>query len=216
MMCRNFLPLVILVVFCAIGPASVVAQTDRNSGSTGSASGASDSAASVTGEAPRMLTGEELRASVQPGQVIGAGGDGAGALRGAADATSAQTGRTATNRQTGRNNNALRNIMNNFGMFNSMYNQRRQIRIPIALGFAPTTLPTSPVVAARAQDRLTRIPQLRDRANVSIQMDGPVAVLQGEVVSSHERELVARLILLEPGISDVRNELQVTQTEATQ
>jgi hypothetical protein len=161
-----------------------------------------------------MVSGDELRASVDPTQMVGGGGDGAGALRGAADA-SGQTGRAATNRQTGRTNNALRNILNNFGMYNSMFNQRRQIRIPIALGFAPTTLPASPVVAARAQERLTRIPQLRDRAAVNIEMDGRVAVLRGEVVSSHERELVARLMLLEPGISGVRNELQVIQTEST-
>jgi hypothetical protein len=100
-------------------------------------------------------------------------------------------------------------------MFNSMVNQRRQIRIPISLGFAPTMLPTSPVVGARVQARLTRIPQLRDRATVSVEMDGRVAVLRGEVVSSHERELVARLVLLEPGISGVQNELKVIQAEAT-
>jgi osmotically-inducible protein OsmY len=137
-------------------------------------------------------------------------------LRGAADAAG-QTGRATgtTGRQQGRTSNALRNALNNFGRFNSMYNQRRQIRIPISLGFSPTTLPTSPVVGARVQDRLTRIPQLRDSGPITVEMEGRVAVLRGGVVSSHERELAARLVLLEPGISGVRNELQVTQTEAT-
>jgi hypothetical protein len=168
-----------------------------------------------------MMTGEQMRAEVQPGQLIGGTGSGAGALRGQAEAAT-QTGRGATGatarQQGGRGsfNNMLRNAMNNFGMFGSRFNQRQQLRVPISLGFAPSAVQQTPGpgVADRLQNRLAKIPQLRGNGPLAVEMDGPVVVLRGEVVSQHERELVARLVLLEPGVSDVRNELQVAPATA--
>jgi hypothetical protein len=47
--------------------------------------------------------------------------------------------------------------------------------------------------------------------SVNIEMEGQTAVLRGQVATAQDREqdraLVARMLLLEPGISDVRNEL---------
>ena len=205
-MSRNAIWMMISVAgLCMMGPATVLAQ--QASGPTDQSGGA------LTIEGPKMLSGADMRAQMQPGQLIGGTGEGSGALRGLADAAT-QTGRGAAGaagRQAGRGGiNNLFNAMNNFGMYNSRFNRRQQLRVPIRLGFAHTALlPPSPEVALRVQNRLARIPQLRDSGPLAVEMDGRVAVLRGEVVSQHERELVARLVLLEPGISDVRNELQV-------
>jgi hypothetical protein len=212
---RYLFCVIVLIPTCLMLPARVSAQqtggSTRDNG-TGDTSGSGS--AGLTVEGPRMMTGEEIRAMAEPGQVIGGTGAGAGFLRGTAEAAT-QTGRGTTGttgRQQGRVNNFnnLRNVMNNFGMFNSMFNQQRQVRVPITLGFTPAFQTPPPLVANRVQDRLARIPQLRDNGPITVEMDGRVAVLRGGVVSTDERELVARLVLLEPGISGVRNELQVT------
>ena len=51
--------------------------------------------------------------------------------------------------------------------------------------------------------------------NVSLTMEGGVAILSGTVESDHARGLAGRLALLEPGIAAVRNELIVRAAEPT-
>jgi hypothetical protein len=212
-MLRNPIWVTVAGIFAMV-PALSLAQQ----GSTGGSTTRPDQSGGVLSvEGPQMITGEQMRAQVQPGTLIGGTGEGAGALRGTAEAAT-QSGRNAranTGRQNTRGglNNMMR-AMNNFG-FNSRFNQRQQLRVPIRLGFATTSLqPPSPDVGLRVQDRLARIPQLRDNGPLAVEMDGRVAVLRGEVVSQHERELVARLVLLEPGISDVKNELTIASAAA--
>ena len=67
------------------------------------------------------------------------------------------------------------------------------------------------VSGERVQNRLARIPRLRENGPLTVEMDGRIAVLQGEVASEDARDLVARVVLLEPGISDVQNELRVAK-----
>jgi hypothetical protein len=110
--------------------------------------------------------------------------------------------------------NAMSNLYT-YGMMNSLSRQRQQLRVPLRLG-APLAAPSaSPVAVARVQSRLAKIPQLRGIGSVAVQVDGRVAVLKGQVASEHDRDLLTRLVLLEPGISDVRNELQVASAPAT-
>jgi len=161
-----------------------------------------------------MATGEErfLRENRDPGQMVGTPTTGIGATRGSADATG-QSGRTSQSRspfsQFGRMfDNQLRNMM--WGQ----YNTRHALRIPVRLGFAPTTRPDSSAISARVQSRLERIPRVREMGSVSVKMDGTVAVLSGEVSTERDRELISRILLFEPGISDVRNELQVASAAA--
>ena len=66
-------------------------------------------------------------------------------------------------------------------------------------------------VGPRVQSQLVKIPQVRNSGSVKIVMDGSIAVVRGEVKSEHDRDLIGRLLLLEPGVADVRNELVVTQ-----
>ena len=44
---------------------------------------------------------------------------------------------------------------------------------------------------------------------MQVEMEGETVVLRGTVPSERDRDLAARLALLEPGISAVRNELRV-------
>ncbi|GIW92162.1 MAG: hypothetical protein KatS3mg110_0203 [Pirellulaceae bacterium] len=104
-----------------------------------------------------------------------------------------------------------------FGQFNQMGlvgqqrtgQQQQQMRIPVRLGISPVRT-TAPVAAGRFAERLNRIPALRNVASkVEVTVEGRAVVLRGTVATEHERDLLARLALLEPGIDEVRNELQV-------
>ena len=110
--------------------------------------------------------------------------------------------------------NQFGNSFMNSGMMNAMSRQRQQLRVPLRLGPNGVSFSsTAPAVATgpnlRVQNHLARIPQLKSSGSVKVEMEGQVAILRGAVSSQHERDLVARLVLLEPGIADVRNELQV-------
>lgn len=109
------------------------------------------------------------------------------------------------------------NGMNTFGMngqfgnqmgMNGVNGRNRQIRTSIRIG--PSS--NMPVMGARVQsfqNRLARIPSITDPDLVAVRMDGSTAVLNGVVATPRDRELIARLVLLEPGVRDVRNELEV-------
>lgn len=83
-----------------------------------------------------------------------------------------------------------------------------QLRIPIRIGFTPRAMAAS-VVSSRLSRRLSHIPSLGSTAGVTVSMQGRTAVLAGSVPTDRDRDLVARLALLEPGISDVQNDLVV-------
>ena len=57
-----------------------------------------------------------------------------------------------------------------------------------------------------------RTPQVRTLSPVRVDMNGEVATLRGRVATQQDRELAENLIRLEPGVSDVRNELSVGGT----
>ncbi len=101
---------------------------------------------------------------------------------------------------------------NQFGMNQGMNQQggASKLRIPTKIGFAT---PTTPAVAtARSQkfaSRIPKIPSFKGVSGLNVQMAGETAVIRGTVQSEEQKELVERLAKLEPGISDVRNELEV-------
>jgi osmotically-inducible protein OsmY len=176
----------------------------------------SEGALSVQG--PQMMTGEELRATRDPGQLVGGEVQGVGALRGQADAAG-QAARQATRQAFNPFGTQGRFGMNQFSsmygtaMMNSIFSRRQQLRMPLTLGFTPVVRPSTADVGARVQTRLTKIPRLRGNGPLTVEMDGRVAVLRGEVASKDDRDLIARVVLLEPGVSDVRNELQVAKAK---
>ncbi len=98
--------------------------------------------------------------------------------------------------------------------FNNQNNQNNKpsVRAVVRLGFAYPGIDAQ-VVNQQVNDRLSRTPlpgdlQARVRQDgLRVEMEGRTAVLRGEVTAQEDGDLLARLLALEPGIDDVRNEL---------
>lgn len=206
-MWRSLIAVLSFAALCMTGSQSLLAQQ------AGAETG--DSGLSVQG--PQMISGEEMRAAREPGQLVGGQTQQVGALRSQAGAAPGQAGQQGRGGFGGsRQLNQLFNQFNN-NFMNSMYDPRARLRFPVTLGFKPMIpmVQSQPAkTSKRLQDRLARIPRLRGNGPVTVEMDGPIAVIQGRVGSEDERTLVARVILLEPGISGVRNELKVATAAA--
>jgi len=167
-----------------------------------------------------MTQGNErfLRENRDVGQMVGGDVSGVGNLR-------EGTGQTGQAGRAGQNTRRTSSMFNQFGgfnqyggynqlgglygagMYNSLNRQRQSLRMPVQLGFSTPAVHTPAVVADRVQTRLDRIPRIREMGSVTVEMEGQTAVLRGQVATAADRELVAKMLLLEPGISDVRNEL---------
>jgi hypothetical protein len=74
--------------------------------------------------------------------------------------------------------------------------------------------PAATAVATTLQTRLSNIRGLAALGPLDVQMEGRTAILRGEVATDRDRDLAARLALLEAGVSAVRNELTVAQPQA--
>ncbi|MBC8356431.1 MAG: BON domain-containing protein [Planctomycetes bacterium] len=94
------------------------------------------------------------------------------------------------------------------GQANTQATFEPQIRFRITLGFSYPRV-AGPKISAQFARRLTRIPQLASARMVSVSMEDRTAVLAGQVESEHERTLIEKLALMEPGVSEVRNEMTV-------
>jgi hypothetical protein len=110
-------------------------------------------------------------------------------------------GRGGRGGQTGLNNNNTRNT------------GRTALRIPFRLGFEMPRVP-APVLTASVQRRITKLPGLEAGNKVVVVIEKDTAVLQGTVTNSDQGDLIAGLMLLEPGVYKVRNELVVKATAA--
>lgn len=110
----------------------------------------------------------------------------------------------------GRNSFGM-NQNNNRNQNNARANLRTTVRV------ADTVVRTPAVttqVASRLQTRFTRIPRVMLAGDVTVAMDGGTAVLSGVVATAEDRDLLGRLAMLEPGVSEVRNELGVDPAAA--
>ncbi|MGV3607396.1 MAG: BON domain-containing protein [Planctomycetaceae bacterium] len=108
----------------------------------------------------------------------------------------------------GRNN---RNGQNGFGQQNNNGNKQQPqgvLRVPLKLGFTPTPVVSSTFTATTSA-RLQKLPALKNQRGVNVAMEGSTVVLRGEVASEADRELAEGLMMLEPEVSAVRNELVV-------
>ena len=99
------------------------------------------------------------------------------------------------------------------GMFGGQQQQQQpgaNLRFPFVVKF--TVAPIVPAkVRMQAENRLTKLPGLSKYNKVAVQIKGVTATLTGQVVSQREKSLVERLVLLEPGINDVRNDLVIAE-----
>jgi hypothetical protein len=59
--------------------------------------------------------------------------------------------------------------------------------------------------------RMQKLPAGARFAGTNIDMDGRTAILRGTVATDRDRRLAERLLMLEPGVDSVRNELTVTE-----
>jgi hypothetical protein len=212
------LTLVSLAGLTNVGLAQQTGGTNNQTGGgTSQAASAADAAAQY-----RQTTGSErfLRENRDPTQMVGEPITGVGATRGSG--ATGQAGRT-TGGQNRFNPFGGSNQFNQFnqlgnlygaGLYNSLNNRRQQLRMPVQLGFQPANRPVTSVVTGRLQSRLQRIPRIRDMGSVSVELNGSTAVLRGEVATEADRQLVGRMLLLEPGVSEVRNELLVASASS--
>lgn len=83
----------------------------------------------------------------------------------------------------------------------------------LRLGFTPTT-PPAPAMEAAMADRLTKSTTIRSWAPLEVSLAGRTATLHGTVGSEHERRLAGLMLLFEPGISKVENQLAVAPSDA--
>ena len=91
---------------------------------------------------------------------------------------------------------------------NAAGSPRAPLRPALFLGFKAPTVPPA-VFNARMAERLTRLPNLEILDGLTIALEDRTATLRGRVATAHDRELIAQLMLLEPGVSSIRNELLV-------
>jgi hypothetical protein len=110
----------------------------------------------------------------------------------------------------------LNQFAQQFGNFNNNYNQnsRTQVRVALTLGFEPPVATGPADVTAVVGERLTRLPGVRLAGTPQVVVEGRTAVVRGTAATEQDRERVSRLLLLEPGIAAVRNEMTVAQGSA--
>ena len=72
------------------------------------------------------------------------------------------------------------------------------------------TRPSEQAVAQGLARQLLASPEFHSTSRIEVSVEGAIARLRGEVASERDRALAERLILFEPGIDSVRNELKVS------
>jgi len=211
-------------------------------GGIGSRSGSGGSIGLQSSEDVGQVTGSEryIRDNRQPGQFVGADTSESGSFVGQVGATGGtgigQTGLGGRNNRNlqgqlgglglggglnvggyGGQNFQNQNFQNqNYGQgYGGVGNTRTLPRAVMRVAFeVPTPSPT--VLNTRITTRMTRIPKAHLNGNVAVQMEGTTAVLTGAVSNASDSDLAARLVMLEPGVEEVRNELVVDPSAVEQ
>jgi osmotically-inducible protein OsmY len=74
--------------------------------------------------------------------------------------------------------------------------------------------PVEGEVQAQLTNLLRSCPHLRQTSPIEVLLEGRTATLRGAVASERDRILAQQLILFEPGISQVKNELTVRPADS--
>lgn len=89
----------------------------------------------------------------------------------------------------------------------------QRVRAQMNVAFTPPRASAPPVqLSSLLAQRLGRLTPNRSTNPVQVETSGRTVVLRGVVPSSHARDLAERLVMLEPGVSAVQNELTVAPT----
>jgi hypothetical protein len=83
-----------------------------------------------------------------------------------------------------------------------------QVSYAATVGFRPPPVLT-PVVRADLQAMVNRSSALTRPGNIQVEAVGDVIVLRGKVANDDDRRLVEGMVRLEPGVHEVRNELEI-------
>jgi len=95
---------------------------------------------------------------------------------------------------------------------NNQSQTRGNLRIPLRLGFArPRSVATASAASLRLAERLKKIRQVEAVGEIAVSSVGRTVVLRGTVATEQARSLAERVALLEPGVSEVQNELTVAE-----
>lgn len=124
-----------------------------------------------------------------------------GGLNRAGSALGGRTGTAGVNRGLG---GGVGGLGGGLGGSNAM----PEVSYAATLRFAPPPVVT-PVLRADLQTIVSRTSAIRTPANVRVEADGDVIVLRGRVADEDEKRLVEGLVRLEPGVREVRNELEI-------
>lgn len=99
-----------------------------------------------------------------------------------------------------------------FGGQNTQQETQTPIRFTLKLGFA-FKRPSPEEVMLRIRSRITRIPLPAKFDSLDVKMDGHTAIVAGQVPNKDDAFVVEQLLLLEPGIDKVTNNLTFVSEE---
>lgn len=135
--------------------------------------------------------------------------DGSGATGAGRTGTARQLGGAANQRASRQNAGQFRSGAAGWGAGGR--NARQGIPASLRVAFTADQQTVQGVRNSTAQrlERISRMPQIQQIEPLQISLENGTAVLQGVVASDHDRLLVERLILLEPGVKAVQNDLVV-------
>jgi osmotically-inducible protein OsmY len=153
-----------------------------------------------------LRTGSGLSGSGLSGSGLsGSGLSGSGLSSGGRGRT---TGRTTTSRTS-------RTGMAGMGGVGGRRSTATEIRATLRVGFSLPVTATGPVqISNTLEQRLSRLPRVGALSPVEVLVQGQTATLRGVVSTDYDRALAAEIALLEPGVSQVQNELVVAAAPA--
>lgn len=94
---------------------------------------------------------------------------------------------------------------------------RSRSQIPIQVTYNvdfPVPPVSSSAIATKLSNELSSSPTIGAYGPVNVRLEGGTAILRGTVPTDHDRNLAAQVALLEPRVSQVRNELQVASAQS--
>jgi hypothetical protein len=84
------------------------------------------------------------------------------------------------------------------------------MRVEVKVAFNPPRL-SSDQMARDVRTRLTKLLVANHMSQPTVIMEGDTVVLRGAAASENERDIISQLLAMEPGIRNVRNEMNVAQ-----
>jgi len=201
---RSRLSACLVVLILAVGTSPSWGQLFGNRSKLGSPN-PTTSGTSTTSGGTTLLRGNErfLRGNRRPGEFVGSEKKDRREFVGSQQAgTTPQVGPVVPRVPVDRNPNVNTTPASSVNRKSGAYEPR------LVVGFDVPAL-----AAGRVNEELSRrlrlTPGLEPTNRIEVSVEGRTAMLRGEVASERDRSLVERLILFEPGISAVRNDLVV-------